>query len=162
MKMIGIMSDSHDHLESIRAAVEVFNQAKVDLVVHAGDLIAPFTSKEFDKLQAPLEAIFGNNDGERRGLRAAYAELCTLEDFKELEIGERKIAVIHGTNESMVDALRESGKYDLVVRGHTHRMEVVKGQTMVINPGETCGYVSGVKTVMLLDTHDLSWEAVQF
>lgn len=160
--MIGIMSDSHDHLKAIRAAVEVFNQSEVELVVHAGDLISPFTSKEFEKLQAPLEAIFGNNDGERRGLRAAYAELCTLEDFKELEIGERKIAVIHGTNESMVDALRESGKYDLVVRGHTHRMEVVKGQTMVINPGETCGYVSGVKTVMLLDTHDLSWEAVQF
>ncbi len=159
--MIGIMSDSHDHLEAIRAAVEVFNQAKVDLVVHAGDLIAPFTSKEFDKLQAPLEAIFGNNDGERRGLRAAYAELCTLEDFKELEVDGRKIAVIHGTTEALVDALIESGKYDLVIRGHTHRMQVVKGQTMIINPGEICGYVSGVKTVILLDTNDLSWETVQ-
>jgi len=41
--MIGIMSDSHDHMEAIRAAVEVFNQAGVKLVVHAGDLIAPFT-----------------------------------------------------------------------------------------------------------------------
>ena len=159
--MIGIMSDSHDHLEAIRAAVEVFNQAKVDLVVHAGDLIAPFTSKEFDNLQAPLEAIFGNNDGERRGLRTAYAEICVLEDFKELEIGDRKIAVIHGTNESLVDALWKSGKYDVVIRGHTHRMEVLKGQTMIINPGETCGYVSGVKTVILLDTQDLSWETVK-
>jgi uncharacterized protein len=159
--MIGIMSDSHDHLEAIRAAVEVFNQANVDLVVHAGDLIAPFTSKEFDKLQAPLEAIFGNNDGERGGLRAAYAELCVLEDFKELEIDEIKIAVIHGTNEALVDALRDSGKYELVIRGHTHRIGVINGKTMVINPGETCGHVSGVKTVILLDTHDLSWEAVQ-
>jgi hypothetical protein len=161
MKMIGIMSDSHDHLEAIRAAVEVFNQAKVELVVHAGDLIAPFTSKEFDKLKAPLEAIFGNNDGERRGLIAAYAELCALEDFKELDVDGRKIAVIHGTTEALVDALTESQKYDLVIRGHTHQMEVVEGRTMVINPGETCGYVSGVKTVILLDTHDLSWEAVQ-
>ena len=159
--MIGIMSDSHDHLEAIRDAVEVFNQENVDLVVHAGDLIAPFTSKEFDKLKAPLEAIFGNNDGERRGLRAAYAEICTLEDFKELEIGARKIAVIHGTNESLVDALRKSGKYDLVIRGHTHHMEVLKGQIMIINPGETCGYVSGVKTVILLDTDDLSWKTVK-
>ena len=155
------MSDSHDHLEAIRAAVEVFNQAKVELVVHAGDLIAPFTSKEFDKLQAPLEAIFGNNDGERRGLMVAYAELCALEDFKELDVDGRKIAVIHGTTEALVDALTESQKYDLVIRGHTHQMEVVEGRTMVINPGETCGYVSGVKTVILLDTHDLSWETVQ-
>ena len=84
-----------------------------------------------------------------------------MEDFKELEVGGRKIAVIHGTNELLVDALRKSGKYDLVIRGHTHHTEIVKGQTMVINPGETCGYVSGVKTVILLDTHDLSWETVQ-
>jgi uncharacterized protein len=161
MKMIGIMSDSHDHLKAIRAAVEVFNQSKVDLVVHAGDLIAPFTSREFEKLQAPLEAIFGNNDGERRGLRAAYEKLCALEDFKELEVDGRKIAVIHGTNQAMVDALTESRKYELVIRGHTHQMEVEEGETMVINPGETCGYVSGVKTVILLNTRDLSWETVK-
>ena len=159
--MIGIMSDSHDHMEAIGDSVDVFNQAGAELVIHAGDLIAPFTARAFKNLQSPLEAIFGNNDGERRGLRAAYAKLCALEDFKELEVDGRKIAVIHGTNESMVDALRKSGKYDLVIRGHTHRTEIVKGQTMVINPGETCGYVSGVKTVILLDTHDLSWEAVQ-
>lgn len=159
--MIGIMSDSHDHLKAIRAAVEVFNQSEVELVVHAGDLISPFTSKEFEKLQAPLEAIFGNNDGERRGLRAAYAKLCALEDFKELEVDGRKIAVIHGTNPVLVDALTKSRKYDLVIRGHTHQMEVAEGETMVINPGETCGYVSGVKTVILLNTHDLSWETVQ-
>lgn len=159
--MIGIMSDSHDHLKAIRAAVEVFNQSEVDLVVHAGDLISPFTSKEFEQLKAPLEAIFGNNDGERRGLRAAYAKLCTLEDFKELEVDGRKIAVIHGTNPVLVDALTESRKYDLVIRGHSHQMEVTEGKTMVINPGETCGYVSGVRTVILLNTHDLSWETVQ-
>lgn len=155
------MSDSHDHLGGILAAVELFNGEKVELVVHAGDLISPFTAAAFDKLRAPLEAIFGNNDGERRGLRAAYAKLCALEDFKELEVDGRKIAVIHGTNQALVDALTESRKYDLVIRGHTHQMEVEEGETMIINPGETCGYVSGVKTVILLNTIDLSWETVQ-
>lgn len=159
--MIGIMSDSHDHMGGIMAAVEVFNQEKVELVVHAGDLISPFTAGAFDKLQAPLEAIFGNNDGERRGLMAAYAELCPLEDFKELEVDGRKIALIHGTTEALVDALSESGKYDLVIRGHTHRKEVIEGSTMIINPGETCGYLSGDKTVILLDTDDLSWKSVK-
>lgn len=159
--MIGIMSDSHDHMDGVRAAVELFNREKVELVVHAGDLISPFTAGAFDELQAPLEAIYGNNDGERRGLMAAYAELCPLEDFKELEVDGRKIAVIHGTTEALVDALSESGKYDLVIRGHTHRKEVIEGPTMIINPGETCGYLSGEKTVILLDTDDLSWKAVK-
>jgi len=156
--MIGIMSDSHDHMDAIGAAVRVFNRAEVELVIHAGDLIAPFTAKEFKNLQAPLEAIFGNNDGERRVLRTVYENMCVLEDFKELEVDGRKIAVIHGTTEALVDALRKSGKYDVVVRGHTHQMEVSDGKTIVINPGEVCGYLSGEKTVILLDTDDLSWE----
>ncbi|MDO5835078.1 MAG: metallophosphoesterase [Methanobacterium sp.] len=159
--MIGIMSDSHDHMEAIKKAVRVFNQKNVEMVVHAGDLISPFTAREFKKLKAPLEAIFGNNDGERCGLVEAYSELCILEDFKELEVGGRKIALIHGTNQVLVDALQKSGKYDLVIRGHTHQMKVEEGPTMIINPGETCGYLSGEKTVVLLDTQDFNWEKIQ-
>ncbi|HHT18230.1 MAG: metallophosphoesterase [Euryarchaeota archaeon] len=159
--MIGIMSDSHDNLKAIRSALDVFNQANVELVIHAGDLISPFTAMEFEKLNAPLEAIFGNNDGERQGLRLAYEKLCVLEDFKELKINGRKVAVIHGTNQALVDALQKSGNYDLIIRGHTHKTDVIEGKTMVINPGETCGYLSGEKTVILLDTADLSWELVK-
>lgn len=158
--MIGIMSDSHDHLKAIQAAVKVFNQAGVELVIHAGDLISPFTAREFGKLQAPLEAIFGNNDGERQGLRLAYEKLSLLKDFKELKVHGRKIAIIHGTTEAMVDALLKSGKYDLVIRGHTHKMEVLEGKTMLINPGETCGYLSGEKTVVILDPTDMNCEVV--
>ena len=52
--MIGIMSDSHDHMDAIKTAVDVFNQAEVELVIHAGDIIAPFTVKEFKKLKSPF------------------------------------------------------------------------------------------------------------
>jgi putative phosphoesterase len=159
--MIGIMSDSHDNLNAIRSALEVFNQAEVKMVIHAGDLISPFTAMEFEKLHAPLEAIFGNNDGERQGLKSAYEKLCILEDFKELKINGRKIAVIHGTNQALVDALQKSGNYDMVIRGHTHQMNVTEGKTIVVNPGETCGYLSGQKTIILLDTTDLSWKLVR-
>jgi putative phosphoesterase len=61
----------------------------------------------------------------------------------------------------LVDALQKSGNYDLIIRGHTHKTDVIEGKTMVINPGETCGYLSGEKTVILLDTADLSWELVK-
>ncbi|NYB51797.1 MAG: metallophosphoesterase [Methanobacteriaceae archaeon] len=158
--MIGLMSDSHDHMDAIRRAVKVFNRTGVDLVIHAGDLISPFTANEFKNLQSPLEAIYGNNDGERRGLQLAFQELCVLEDFKELEVNGKKMALIHGTTEAVVDALKYSGKYHVVIRGHTHKMDIREGKTMVINPGETCGYLSGKKTVVLLDEEDLSWEVV--
>jgi putative phosphoesterase len=160
--MIGIMADSHDHLEAIRSAVKVFNQAGVELVIHAGDLIAPFTAPEFQNLRSPFEAIFGNNDGERHGLRLAYKDMCIMEDFKRLEFEERTIGVIHGKEQSLVNSLARSGDYDLVIRGHTHHMEILEGKTLIINPGETCGYLSGEKTVVLLDPSDMGWEVVHF
>jgi uncharacterized protein len=158
--MIGIMSDSHDNLDAIRKAVKIFNKEEVDVVIHAGDLISPFTALEFRKLDPELVAIYGNNDGEKEGLKVAYEELCILEDFKEISVEGWKFSVIHGSNQAIVDSLAKCGKYDVVIRGHTHKMEILNGETMIINPGEVCGYVSGQKTVVLLDTDDLSFEVI--
>jgi uncharacterized protein len=158
--MIGIMSDSHDNLDAIRKAVKIFNNTDLDLIIHAGDLISPFTVEEFQNLNPELVAVYGNNDGEREGLKNAYKDICQLDDFKEISIEGWKFAIIHGTNPAIVDSIALSGKYDVVVRGHTHQMEILTGETMVINPGEVCGYISGQKTVVLLDTDDLNFEVI--
>lgn len=158
--MIGIISDSHDNMDAIRKAVKLLNNQELELVIHAGDLISPFTAQEFSNLDAELVAVYGNNDGEREGLKLTYKELCILEDFKEISVDGWKMSVIHGTNELMVDALLASGKYDVVVRGHTHKLEVQNGETMMINPGELCGYITGNKTMVLLDTDDLNHEII--
>jgi putative phosphoesterase len=122
--MIGIMSDSHDNIDAIKKAVTLFNNKCVDVVIHAGDLISPFTASEFQKLDPEFVAVYGNNDGEREGLKSAYKDLCVLEDFKEISIEGWKFSIIHGTNPAIVDSLRRSGKYDVVVRGHTHKLEI--------------------------------------
>lgn len=158
--MIGIMSDSHDNLPAIREAVKFFNEAKVELVIHAGDMISPFAAKEIKNLNAEFRAVFGNNDGERDGLRHFFKGICYHNDFQELELHGKKIAVIHGTTEDIVTALVKSGNYDIVIRGHTHKLEVKQGKCMMINPGEICGYLSGKKTVILLDPEDLSYEPI--
>ncbi|MEA1871092.1 MAG: YfcE family phosphodiesterase, partial [Candidatus Bipolaricaulota bacterium] len=62
---LGIISDTHDNMPKIARAVELFNERKVDLVLHAGDFISPITASEFTHLEAPLIGVFGNNDGER-------------------------------------------------------------------------------------------------
>lgn len=158
--MIGIMSDSHDNIPAIKKVVEVFNASEVDLVIHAGDLISPFTANEFQHLNAEMVAVFGNNDGEREGLKEAYVDICLIEDFKEISVEGWKFSVIHGTNPSIVDALARSGKYDVVVRGHTHKLEITGNDTLMINPGEVCGYLSGKQTVVLVDSDDLNCEVV--
>ena len=54
-----------------------------------------------------------------------------------------------------MNALAKSGLYDVVVRGHTHKTEIKKDDAVIVNPGEVCGYVSGDRTVVLLDPETL-------
>lgn len=148
--LIGIMSDTHDNLPAIRKAVEFFNERDVDLVIHSGDYVAPFVAEELKNLKAPLRGVFGNNDGERDGLRKA---LGIEDELIEIEADGMKMAVTHGTNEVLVKALAYSKLYDVVIVGHTHHYEIREvGRTILVNPGEVCGYLTGVKSVALLDT----------
>lgn len=154
------MSDSHDNLKAIKKAVKFFNKEKTELVLHAGDLISPFTAEEFLKLKCPLIAVFGNNDGERDGLRKAYKNMCYLDDFKEVSVDRREIALIHGTNPAIVESLSCCRKYDVVITGHSHQIEIKEGDTIAINPGETCGYLTGDETVVLLEPVDLDYQVI--
>jgi uncharacterized protein len=162
MWIIGVMSDSHDNIKAIKKAIEYFNRENVELVLHAGDIISPFTAQEFLHLDSPLIAVYGNNDGEKEGLRLAFQNMCYLEDFKEISVENRQIALFHGTNGAIIESLSSSGRYDVVVHGHSHQVEIKKEETLTINPGETCGYLTGNKTVVLLEPADLSYEAKFF
>lgn len=155
------MADSHDHIQALKDAICLFNEREIDLVIHAGDLISPFTAREFENLEAELEAIFGNNDGERDGLRVAYKKFCVLDDFKKISVDGIRIALIHGTQPELVNALVASGQFDVVIRGHTHQLSIVNGDSLLINPGEICGYLTGHKTVVILDPGDLSYDVVE-
>lgn len=151
--MIGIISDSHDNLEAIKEAAVFLNERNVSLVLHAGDYIAPFTVREFKNLKCPFRGVFGNNDGEKKGLNRAFSEMGTeIKEFEEMTLEGKRIAVYHGTLNEFLSALISGGEYDVVIRGHTHNPEIRKeGKTLVINPGELCGYLTGKKTVCLLD-----------
>ena len=69
-----------------------------------------------------------------------------------IEIGGIKIAIIHGKDEKIVNALAKSGEYNVVIRGHTHKPDIRKiGTVIIINPGEACGYLSDKRTIAIFD-----------
>jgi len=155
------MSDSHDNMEAIKKAVKYFNEIKVKAVLHAGDIVSPFTVRAFQELEPKLYLVFGNNDGDRLVLSKWFggmgAEVCG--DFADLIIDGLHIALLHGTNEALVKALAESGNFDVVIRGHTHEPGVkLVGSTHVINPGECAGVLSGKATVAVLEIANLNVE----
>lgn len=151
---LGVISDTHDNLAAISTAVAVFNREDIELLIHAGDFVSPFTSKPFQQLNAPFVGIFGNNDGDKLLLQRYYRENGVgelYEDPYEFELGSWKIMVTH--KPALVKPLVASGLYDLVIYGHTHQavIDAQTDRTWVINPGECCGYLTGRKTVALLD-----------
>ena len=160
---IGVMADTHDRLEAVENAVEFFNRERIEHVLHAGDLVSPFVAPKFKELRAKLHYVWGNNEGDREFVRLKFGELgiIPLGDFAALELEGRKIALLHGTHQSIVDSLAKGGLFDAIVRGHTHRAEVIEGRTLVVNPGEVCGYLSGRRTVAVLDLSRLSVEIIE-
>lgn len=162
--MIGIISDSHDNLNAIRKAVEFFNKNEVKAVLHAGDIVSPFTAKAFKDLNAKLYFVFGNNDGDKLMLTKHFEEIGAIScgDFGDLTIDSLHIALLHGTNEALVKAVAKSGDFDVVIRGHSHDpgVKIIKG-TPVINPGECAGVLTGKSTVATLEISNLNVEITE-
>lgn len=154
--LVGLIADTHDNLPMIDKAVKRLNMEKVGLVLHAGDYVAPFVIPRFKELKAKLIGVFGNNDGDRELLKKRFGEYEGLEirgNFAEITIDGLKIALLHGSDEELLKTLIKSEVFDIVVHGHTHKAEIYRnGKTLVVNPGEVCGYLSGKSTIALYNT----------
>ena len=149
---IGIMSDTHDHVNNIQKSIQEFREREVDYILHLGDYVNPNSVREFKDVK--LVGIFGNNDGDKFRLMGAFNEVGgeIKGEFHEFEEDGLKIACYHGTEPQIKDALIECGKYDVFVYGHTHKLRNEKvGKTLVLNPGTVHGFEFG-PTIMILDT----------
>jgi len=158
---IGLISDTHENMTKIRRAVELFNREKVEVVLHAGDIISPITADHFQGLNSRFIGVFGNNDGDRLYLRQRFRRIGKIHvDKYEGRLGGKRFLLIHQPD--MLEPLAASGAYDVIVYGHTHRWEISRhGGTLVINPGEAGGWITGKATVVLLDTETMEARLVR-
>jgi uncharacterized protein len=153
------MSDTHDNLILLKKAIELFNDRKVGYVIHAGDYTSPFTLKLFKALKCKYAGIFGNNDGDKL-LLSERAEGNIHNQPYIFTLEGRRIVVMHEHN--VADALADSGHFDLVIYGHTHKPEVRKvNNTLVVNPGEVGSWLYGKATVALVDLEKMEAEIIE-
>ena len=158
---IGVVSDTHNQLRNVRRIVELFNAAKVDRVVHTGDITKARTLEAFAGLEAPLVGVFGNND-EREPLReAARSAGIQLQDPPlTLAWHERRLLVVHDPH--FLTAEQIAG-HDVVLHGHTHRMvHERRGNALLVNPGECAGHLAGHNTVGVVALESLEVEWLRF
>ena len=173
---IGIISDTHDDIENVQEAIQIFNKSKVDYVIHAGDYIFPGVIKEFKKSNAKLIGVLGNNDGEKNGILKSFMDISgeLKGELGEVELDGLKFGIYHGTDREVKENITHSKRYDIFICGHTHKREPQRSgmikdneDTFVLNPGSAhrksvsiSGLFDEVGRIMLFDTQTKRYEFV--
>jgi hypothetical protein len=164
------MSDTHDNLSKVDQAVKKLQEAKVELVLHAGDYTSPFVIPHFKPFEGKFVGVFGNNDGDHEFLKRRFNEfgLDMRGIFAEVKADGLRIALLHGGESGsppgpseLLKSLLDSECYDVLVYGHSHDAKAYKkGKMLIINPGEVCGYLTQKPSVAVFNTKTMSVDAV--
>ena len=152
--LVGIMADSHDNVPAIDKAVQVFNDAGVGLVIHAGDFVAPFSLLPLANLACPWIGVFGNNDGERKGLTHASKGRIQPDPYS-LNVDGKKTLVVHDLDTVSEEEWVKNGT-QILIYAHSHLAQIDQKESLLrVNPGELGGWLNQRKTVAILDTQNL-------
>jgi len=139
---IGILSDIHDHVWNLRAALAALQD--VDALLVAGDLCSPFVIPILADgyLRGPIHVVFGNNDGDRYRMTQAAQGFEHVELHGEVyrgRIGGRDLVMNHfpGLADPMDDR-----RAHLIVSGHDHRFSVARTEAggWRLDPGTLLGF----------------------
>lgn len=151
---IGVLSDIHDNLPALQAALDTFRSEGVETLLFLGDFCSPIPARELAGYDGKIHAVFGNGDGDRFAIaRFASEQAPNLHlhgEHAELELDGRRIALTHYPLYG--SALARTGDYDAVFSGHTHERHLERfGGCIWANPGEVLGW-KGRPSVAIYDT----------
>jgi putative phosphoesterase len=133
MKIV-IVSDTHDNWPNFEKVIKWAMQEKISLILHCGDICS---QEIIDKAKAAFAKASASQVKFAQGNADKGAGL-DLPVKMELEVSKKKIGFCHFPD--IAKKMAQSGKYDIVFYGHTHRAwdEMVEN-THMVNPGESAG-----------------------
>lgn len=133
------MSDSHDHLENLRKAIDIAKQQGSEILIHCGDFCAPFVMDELANFPGEVHCVFGNIDD--RFLTSKKAEENKINlygNIVKLNLSGKNIFITHLPEIAKAFAL--TSEFDAVFYGHTHKQKKETiNNTLLLNPGEIMG-----------------------
>jgi len=160
---IAILSDTHDHIPNLRAAVTFCNAYSVAMLIHCGDLISPFMLDELAPFGGAIHLVYGNNAGDQHLISqfcgTRFPAITHHGVLGMVEAGGCRIAFTHYPQ--MARGLASQGLFDVVCCGHNHlhKVETV-GETLLVNPGELLGK-DDQPGFSILDTTSMAVERVE-
>lgn len=147
---IAIVSDTHDNLPNFKKIIDWLNKPittilpsgklceskeKVKVILHCGDICSQETINEAVRsFNGEIKFVRGNGD----------FKLNNIPEKMEIQLGGKKIGFVHYPK--IAKEMAESGKYDIVFYGHTHKpweekvlVPAGRGYCRLVNPGEVAG-----------------------
>lgn len=160
--LLGLLSDTHDRLPAIDGLIRAMMARGVGMVLHAGDFCSPFALRPVLEHNVALAGVFGRNDGDHEGLRAYAASGLGIELFESphsMEVSGQTILLVHDLGDVTARSIEQ---HSVVVHGFTHREEMkTRGDTLIVNPGEGCGWLYGPPSAAILDLDTRRVEFIQ-
>lgn len=149
---VGVMADSHDRVPAVAELLRQMQAAGVTMVLHAGDYVSPFSLKPFEDLHLALQGVFGRNDGDHQGLLSRASAGMGLEIFgspHSFAVNGHQIMLVHDLGDVQKRSLKS---HSVVIHGFTHQQGMkTQGDTLLLNPGEACGWMHGTPGAAILD-----------
>jgi putative phosphoesterase len=156
-RIIGVLADTHipDRRRRLHPQIaEIFRAAKVEMILHAGDISIPSVLRELEKI-APVQAVRGNRD-------LFWSEELPI--YRVLDIEGKKIGITHGHgsfSQYVGDKIRYlmghipkfryyaeraqdslPNDVDAIIFGHNHAaMLEWRAGKLFFNPGSACCHV---------------------
>jgi uncharacterized protein len=160
--LIGLLADSHDRLPAIDGLVRQMVARGVGMILHAGDFCAPFALRPLLEHSVATAGVFGRNDGDPEGLKALAATGFGIELFESphsMDVGGHHILLVHDLGDVSPRSIEQ---HAIVVHGFTHREEMkTRGDTLIVNPGEACGWLYGPPSAAILEVDTRRVEFIQ-
>ncbi|MCL5795553.1 MAG: YfcE family phosphodiesterase [Patescibacteria group bacterium] len=132
-----IVSDVHDNLANLDKFLKYLQQENINTILCCGDL---GSQKTLDYLYqhywGKIWAVSGNLDRDME---------TKLPEIQEIILDDKKIALVHEPEKAT--KLAQTGKYDLIFYGHTHKPWIEKFKIKnlklkivdMVNPGNLTG-----------------------
>lgn len=150
--LIAIISDVHDNIPNLKKVLDYCAQNQIEKIICCGDLASLETLDYLnDNFAGEIFFVFGNMDDDYLKNypfeNNQYKNTKIFKDFGETEIAGRKVAFTHFPKiakelclprGSKATLRGETGKYNFVFHGHTHKPWVASVETTADQAQKKC------------------------
>ena len=134
--LIGVVSDTHSHVEYTQDAVRILTDRGAEMVLHCGDIGSVSIVRCFPEL--PAHFVLGNVDTNRDEVQEAVRQAGHTFHGRvgHVDAAGKRIVFLHGDDSRRLCQSIASEDTDLVCYGHSHVAEHHRENgKLVLNPG---------------------------